>query len=439
MTRRHFLGQSASLGLAGMAAPGILSSQAQSSSPNDRIRLGFIGIGDRASQLLDAFLKEPGAEVTALCDVWKERLDAAVAKCPKSPKTFNDYRDLLASGLVDAVVIGTPPHWHALMAIHSCEAGMDVYMEKPMTMGVGESLAVKRAVDKHKRITQIGTQIHAESNYRKVVDIVRSGVLGKISVVRTTNVGNQGPDGIGHTPNSDPPEGLDWDMWCGPAPMHPFNPLIVKRAYENSSFMEYSNGWTPGMAPHIIDLPYWALELGHPTCVSSSGGRYIVDDVGNAYDTHEALFQYPDMTLTWGTSIVNAFGLSSPPPTCKKRNLAISFQGVNGTLVTDYNEHDIHPERGLELDLESVEDATPESPGHYREWLDCIRSREQPSCHIGYHYKIDVAINLSLIALKLGRSVRFDPETETIPDDPEANRLLVPEYRDPWEFPRGYL
>ncbi|MCA9428057.1 MAG: hypothetical protein KC994_23465, partial [Candidatus Omnitrophica bacterium] len=212
------------------------------------------------------------------------------------------------------------------------------YMEKPMTMGVGESLAVKRAVDKHKRITQIGTQIHAESNYRKVVDIVRSGVLGKISVVRTTNVGNQGPDGIGHTPNSDPPEGLDWDMWCGPDPMRSFNPLIVKRAYENSSFMEYSNGWTPGMAPHIIDLPYWALELGHPTCVSSSGGRYIVDDVGNAYDTHEALFQYPDMTLTWGTSIVNAFGLSSPPPTCKKRNLAISFQGVNGTLVTDYNE-----------------------------------------------------------------------------------------------------
>jgi hypothetical protein len=193
------------------------------------------------------------------------------------------------------------------------------------------------------------------------------------------------------------------------------------------------------MAPHILDLPYWALELGHPTCVSSSGGRYVVKDIGDAYDTHEAIFQFPDFTMTWGTSTVNAFGLSTPGPAGTKRSLAISFQGVDATLVSDYNTHEIYPERGLEIPAEKIDQVSPESPGHYREWLDCIRSRELPSCHIGYHYKIDIAINLSLMSLKLGRSVRFDPESETIRNDPEANKLLFPPYRDPWELPRAYL
>ena len=160
ITRREFLGKSVALGAVGMAGQSLLSLPAYSAaaaSANDRIRLGFIGIGDRGKQDLDAFLNEPGAEITALCDVWKDHLDAAVAKCPAPPKTFHDYRELLASDLVDAVVIATPPHWHALQAIDACEAGKDFYLEKPMTLSVGESLAVLRAVRKRERITQIGT------------------------------------------------------------------------------------------------------------------------------------------------------------------------------------------------------------------------------------------------------------------------------------------
>lgn len=437
LSRRDFLERSAGLTAVGVAAPYLLSASA--AGANDRIRLGFIGVGQRAQQVLEEYLKESDVEIVALCDVWKKNLDAAFAMCPKAPKTYHDYRELLADDGVDAVVIGTPPHWHALQTIAACEAGKDVYLEKPMTLSVGESLAVKRAVEKHGIISQVGTQIHAGENYRRVVDIVRSGVLGKVGVVRAVHCGNQGPDGIGNTPDSEPPEGLDWDFWCGPAKKLPFNPLIVKGAYENGSFTVYSGGWTPGMAPHVLDLVYWALELGHPTSVSSSGGRYAIGGAGDGYDIHEAVFQYPGLTLTWSSSMMSAFGLTSPQPNGKQRGLAASFQGLNGTLVTDYDTHDIHPERNQTIDTGEVPDKTPKSPGHYREWIDCIRSREQPSCHIGYHYKIDVAVNLSLISLKLGRSVRFDPATETIPNDPEANELFMAPYREPWKAPTEYL
>ena len=183
----------------------------------------------------------------------------------QSAKPYADYRELLQRKDLDGVIIGTPPHWHCLMAVDACRAGKDIYLQKPMTLHLAESLAVRNAVRKHQRICQVGTQIHAGANYRRVVELVRSGNLGKISVARTFNVMNQGPQGIGNPPNSAPPAGLDWDRWVGPCPMRPYNPLIVNDAYTNCSFMSFSGGWTPGMAPHIIDLPVWALDLGYPT------------------------------------------------------------------------------------------------------------------------------------------------------------------------------
>ena len=208
---------------------------------------------------------------------------------------------------VDAVIIAPPPHWHCRIAVDACEAGKDLYLQKPMTLHLAESRAVKNAVQKHNRICQIGTQIHASENYRRVVEWIRSGKLGKISVARTFNVMNQGPEGIGNTPNCAPPAEIDWDRWVGPYPMRPFNPLIVASAYHHCSFMSFSGGWTPGMAPHIIDLPIWALELGFPSVTYSSGGRYAVKDAGDAPDTQEIVWQYPNFTLTWMMSTVNSF------------------------------------------------------------------------------------------------------------------------------------
>jgi predicted dehydrogenase len=319
------------------------------------------------------------------------------------------------------------------MAIEACEAGKDIYLQKPMTLHLAESLAVKAAVRRHQRISQVGTQIHASENYHRVVDHVRSGNLGKIGVARTFNLLNMGARGVGNDPNCDIPDGLDWELWVGPGPMRPCHPMIIKTSGTHSAFMDYSGGWSPCWAPHIIDLPVWALDLGLPTMVSSSGGRYVCRDAGDAHDTQETILQYPDCTLTWMMSQINAYRFDL------KGRVGIYFHGVNGTLYADYSTHQIVPEGDRMKDTKEPEKCVPDSPGHEREWLDCMRTRKQPSCNVFYHHKVNVPIVLGNLSLKLGRSIQFDPETEKIVGDQEAASLSIPEYRDPWEFPGQYL
>jgi predicted dehydrogenase len=440
-TRRQFVKDTARLGVMGMAATQlpIGIGRSRQTSPNERIHLGLIGCGGMGRGNLANCAQHPDVVVTGACDVWQQRREAVVADYKDSCKPYDDYREMLAQPDIDAVVIGTPPHWHALMAIHACEAGKDLYIQKPMTLYVAESLAVRNAVKAHGRISQVGTQIHASENYRRVVELIRSGNLGKVGVVRTFHVLNQMPDGIGKGAYTDPPEGFDWNFWCGPAPLGRYNPTLVANAYNHCSWMDYTGGWTPGMAPHIIDLPIWALDLGFPLETSCSGGRYFLDDDGDAYDNQDILWRYPNLTLQWWTSLTNSYGFDLHGDPAPRRRLAIYFHGSNGTLYSDYGMHKIVPEGDKMGGLEPPEPSIPPSPGHEREWLDCIKSREQPSCSVFYHVRVDVPVVLGLVAYKLRRSVRFDPETEKIVGDKEAARLAKPQYRDPWKFPEKYL
>ncbi|NLF07156.1 MAG: Gfo/Idh/MocA family oxidoreductase, partial [Pirellulaceae bacterium] len=248
LSRRCFLKASAA-GAAGVAAAQVVPASALgrdgAEPPSERIAVGLIGCGGMGRSNLHNCAKHQDVVVAAACDVWKTRCDETVEKYKETAKPHYDYRELLARKDVDAVIIATPPHWHCRMAVDAAEAGKDIYLQKPMTLHLAESLAVKNAVKRHGRICQIGTQIHAGENYRRVVEWIRSGKLGKISVARTFNVMNQGPEGIGNTPDCDPPKEIDWDFWVGPCAMRPFNPLIVKNAYENGSFMAFSGGWTP--------------------------------------------------------------------------------------------------------------------------------------------------------------------------------------------------
>jgi predicted dehydrogenase len=308
-----------------------------------------------------------------------------------------------------------------------------------MTLHLGESLAVRSAVKKHNRISQIGTQIHASENYRRVVEYIRSGNLGPIGAVRTVNVMHQHPQGVWVATHRKAPEGMDWNMWCGPAPLREFNRTLASDAYFHSSWLDYSGGWTPGMAPHIIDLPVWALDLGYPINTSSAGGRFILKDDGDAYDNHEVLWQYPNMTMTWMSSLTNSYGFDLHGEPKPQRRLGIYFHGGNGTMYADYGMFKIVPEGDKMKDKAAPAKSIPPSPGHEREWLNCIATRQQPSCSVFYHVRVDVPIVLSLLSLKLGRSIRFDPATEKITGDPEAARLAIPTYRDPWKFPESYL
>ncbi len=439
-SRRRFI---RTTGTAAMAAPLIMKSSflnGQSHPASDKINLGVIGCGGLGRANLEACASQPNVVVTAACDVWKERLDPVVEKYKSTCTGYTDFREMLQRKDLDAVIIATPAHWHAIMAIAACEAGKDIYLQKPMTMHLAESLAVRNAVKKHNIICQVGTQIHASENYRRVVELIRSGNLGAIGTVRTFFVMNEGPKGIGTGNNTmNAPKGMDWDQWVGPARMQPFNPNLVKDAFYHCFWMDFSGGWTPGMAPHIIDLPIWALELGYPTEVSATGGRFIIKDDGDAYDNHEVIMRYPNLTMTWMQSSTNSYGFDFLRGQESRRRLGIYMHGVNGTLQTDYDNHIVLPEGDRMKGMVTPPVSLAPSPGHELEWLECIKSRKQPSCNPGYHVKVDVPLALSTLSLKLGRSIRFDPLKETIVGDKEAAEMAIPEYRAPWKFPKEYL
>ncbi|MCC6367381.1 MAG: Gfo/Idh/MocA family oxidoreductase [Bryobacterales bacterium] len=439
ISRRRLLQTSAG---AALTLPSIVPSSALGrdghTAPSDRINLGIIGVNGMGRGNLANCAKFPDVVVTAICDVSADRREAALNLHKATAKGHSDYRELLARSDVDGVIIASTPHWHALMAIDAVKAGKDIYLQKPMTLYPDETLAVRNAVRRHKRICQIGTQIHASANYRRVVEWIRSGKLGPVSVVRTFNVMNQGRDGIGRAPKQDPPPGLDWNMWLGPAPARPFNSLLFADSYNHCSFWDYSRGWTPGMAPHIIDLPVWALELGVPETTSCTGGRFVIQDDGDAPDVQEITWRYPKFTMTWMMNCANSFafdfGRGKPA-----RRLGIYFHALNGTLFTDYSRHEIVPEGELLKDATPPPQSIPESPGHERQWLDSIKSRVEPDCSVNYHYKVDLALTLASLSYTLGRSIRFDPVKERIIGDKEAARLARPVYRHPWKFPAEYL
>jgi predicted dehydrogenase len=442
ISRRSFIGTTAA-GTAGFAAPYFVPAhvlgQGPGTSANDRIQLGLIGCGGMGRGNLQNCAAHKDVVVTAACDVQQARVESTVQQYKESAKPYRDYREVLSAPDVDAVIIASPPHWHALQAIEACAAGKDIYLQKPMTLHLGESLAVLNAVKKHDRISQVGTQIHASENYRRVVEYVQAGNLGAVSAVRTFNVMNQGPDGVGKDPNTQVPDGVDWEMWIGPGPLRPYNSILIANSYNHCSFMDYSGGWLPGMAPHIIDLPIWALGLDYPAVTSCCGGRYVIRDDGDAPDVQEVLWQYPQVTMTWMGMLANSYGFDLHGEPVPKRRLGIYFHGVNGTLFCDYGMHKIVPEGDRMKGLPTPPPSIPPSPGHEREWLDCLRSRQQPSCSVFYHSKIDVPLVLANLSLKIGRSLRFDPATKKIVGDEEAARLAVPEYRLPWKFPTHYL
>lgn len=453
VSRREFVSTAAKVGAVGVAVPAFIPRSALATAdkpgPNGRIQLGLIGAGQMGNANLSKCATYDDVNVAAVCDVWKPHLDKTLQKYDNKPKAFHDYRELLADKDIDAVIIATPHHWHCRQAVDACEAGKDIYLQKPMTLHLAESRVVKNAVLRHNRVCQVGTQIHASDNYRRVVERVQSGQLGDIAVARAFLVANHAPDGEGFPPDTDPPAGMDWNMWIGPGPMRPFNDNIVKSGYAHTLFMDYGGGRTCGMASHILDLPYWALDLGFPLQVTATGGKFCINDNTDAPDTHEVTWQFPNLVMTWSMSQVSSFGfnLQDVARYTKhgasmegiQRRLGYYLHGVNGALFGNYSEHTVVPQIPELVGAEPPEETIPPSPGHEREWLDCIRTREEPSCGVNYHHKVNTGNMLANLALKVGRSLRFDPATETIIDDPEASKLARPEYRDPWKFPEEYL
>jgi len=429
ISRREFV--RASSGAAVAAGLGLAAAPARAQA-NDRIRIGCIGIGGRGTALQGELLAQPDVEIVAVADVRDDNRAAAIARAGGNATGYKDFRELLARDDVDAVAIATPPHWHALIGVYALKAGKDIYVEKPMGRYPAEIRALVKAAKEGNRITQVGTQIHAGENFHRVVEIVRSGVLGKITAARILITLNEAPGGCGKAPDSDPPPGVDWDMWLGPAPYVPFNPT---RFTVHRYFKDYCGSWLTELGPHIGEPVFWALDLPAPRSALAVGGKFTIDDISDIPDTMDAIWEYPDLNVTYISNAANSYtyGFGAPPD--GGRRLSVLFHGVNGTLAADYGANQIIAE-GNRMDGAVLPDPTlPRSPGHMREFLDSVKSRQETTCNAQHHYGLHIAMALAHISYWTGRQVRWDDETGHIPGDPEADAIAQAPYREPWKLP----
>ena len=406
------------------------SSQAQaepkSVPPSEKIVLGFIGVGGMGTGLLNIFKKFPEVSVAAVCDVYEPHLHRARDEAGSSPAIFSDFRRVLDRKDIDAVVIATPDHWHAITTIMACQAGKDVYCEKPLAHRIQEGRAMVQAVEKYKRISQMGNLIHAGENYHRVVEIVRSGVLGKISKTRVWMAADR--SGLGRPDDSAPPVGCDYDFWLGPAPKRSFNPN--RFTFNWRYFWDYGGGILTDFCCHIVDLVHWAMEVDAPRTVSATGGRYALADNCEVPDTLEVTYEYEKagqkFLMVWSQTDANSHGIEN-------QGLGIMFQGTDATLVANYGSYRIIPEKGKKIDEPPT--SLPRSPGHHREWLDSIKSRAHCSCNFAYGHRVTTVGNLGNISLWTGEKLAWDPVAERITNHPEANQFLTKNYRAPWALP----
>lgn len=440
VSRREFLRRSGaaavSVGLSTLPFGKRVLAQGEATpkSPSDKIVVGFIGLGGRGMSHLKAFKAFPDVVVGAVCDAYDKRLQEGLNQAGDGAKGYSDFRKLLEQKDIDAVVVATPPHWHPLISILACQAGKDVYCEKPMCRYPIEGRLMARAARENKRVTQIGTQIHAENNYRRAVEIVQSGALGKIASVKVVCNLNEYPGGIGRPADAQPPAGLDWDMWLGPAPMAPFNEARFE-AGQHRYFMDYVGGWLLELGPHIVDLAWWGMGAGEPKSVSSSGGRYVADDISDIPDVQDVLWQFDDYTITWTHTAYNSFNFGAGGSQTGGRQMGVFFQGNNGTLFADYGSHRVIAEPDRMKDFQPPAESIPSSPGHAREFLDSVKSRQQPSCSFDNHLPLGVALALGRLAYVSGRKLEWDSQSGRITNDKEAQRLAIPNYRKPWRLP----
>lgn len=412
----------------------------QNTGANDTVVLGIIGVAGRG---FDAHMKTFGAfpdvRIGAICNVYQPYIDRAVAYAKDTfgyePKVYHDYRDLVADTEIDAVVVATPPHWHALMTLDALQAGKDVLCEKPMCRYPIEGALMAEFAQKYNRVTQVGTQIHATENYHKCVDVVRSGVLGQITCVRNFCSMNDDSEGLGTPPDTDPPAELDWNRWLGPLPAVPFNTGQFRDGMHRY-FKDYVDSWLHELGPHILDLPFWALALPGPQSVSASGGRYATQSIADVPDTMQVTWEWPNLLMTWEMMQASSFHFGVGMPGTG-RKLGIVFHGKEATLIANYGVCQVIDRKGNPIEGVEYVQTEPRSPGHEREFINAVKSRTECSCSFANHLPMHTSLNLAHASLTLGRKLQWDEARREVVNDPEANALLTPSYREPYKLPLG--
>ncbi len=429
-TRRSFLGTTVPVALAGRHV--LAQTDSGTTGANDAIVFGVIGCGGRGHQLVDNFKPLKGVRFAAVCDVHKGHMAQMEKHIGGQVQTYSDYRKLLDDKSINAVIVATNGHWHALPAIDACAAGKDVYVEKPLATSIGEGRAVVKAARKHNRIVMIGTQQHNWEHYRKAVEIIRSGKLGDISHVHVWDLENHHP-GFGNPKDCDPPAELDWDFWVGPSPKAAYNPNRYAYHYW---FYDYGGAWQLDWAVHHYDIVQWAMGVNAPIAAYGMGGHYAFkNELRQWPDTFNGSCEYPAGPLAKNGFIMSyAFRAGNARP-IDGRTHGKAFYGMDATLILDRSGYHIYSEvQGGKKVMEDVH-VGGSRENHAQVFLDCVRSRKQPESDIEVgHYATNPG-HLMNISYRLGRRLIWDPKAEQFVDDAQANAMVTKEYRKPWSLP----
>jgi predicted dehydrogenase len=419
-TRREFLwfGAAAAASLAGCRA----QPERRRIGPDRKIRLGIAGTGNRGRENLQAVRDE---SVVALCDVDAGYLRQAAAEFPAA-RTYRDWRDLLAAEALDALVVSTPDHTHACIAAAALARGLDVYVEKPLAHDVHETRRLRQLAAERGAITQMGTQIHALANYRRVVEAVRSGALGAVREVHVF-VNGSCWSGRDRPPAAEPPPALDFELWLGPAPAQPFTAQLHPADWRR--WWDFGGGTMADMACHFLDLPFWALGLGAPEWIEARGAA--AHPVGAPPGLRVDYRFAGGLGLHWydgdvRPEILRPLGLDA------WRN-GVLFVGERGHLIADYHRHEVGP-AAFAARYVPPAPSIPASPGHHREWLQAIRTREPASCDFAYAGPLTEAVLLGVASHRAGAGLAWDAARGQVTNTRAADRYLRRVPRAGWEL-----
>ena len=435
MKRREFLFKSAMMGAGMILSPELMRAGNKAVGANDKIRVGLIGCNGMGFSDLSTFLDNPEVECIALADVDQSVLDRRVAdvekRTGKKPKAYKDWRKLIDNKHVDVVIIGTPDHWHCLQLVAACEAGKDVYCEKPLGNSIEECNIMVRAAEKYNRVVQVGQWQRSDPHWQDAVDFIRSGKLGKIRTVRVFSYQGWCPS-IPVKPDGPAPDGVDYDMWLGPAPKRPFNPNRFHFTFR--WFWDYAGGLMTDWGVHLLDYALYGMNVTAPNSIMASGGKFgYPDDACETPDLLQTVYTFNDFTVMWDHAIgINdgAYG----------RTHGLGFVGENGTLVVDRGGWEVIPENvNGKTRMEAVPLHKAYGGGgldlHVKNHLQCIKDRTPEKCHASIQIGAHIAkfSHLGNIAYRTGKKLTWDGTTF---HDAEADKYLCKEYHNGWKLPK---
>ena len=449
MNRRNFV-RTSGLGITALSASRIKGA-------NERVNMGLIGCGGRGRFDARNIREAPNVAFTAVADVYQTNADSAREWAGPGSKSFQDFRKLLDLKDVDAVVVGTPDHWHATATILACQAGKDVYVEKPTSLVIREGRAMVNAARKYNRIVQVGTQHRSAPHFMKIAEIIKRGDIGEVKFVRVWNYANHAPNGIGNRPNEDPPAGLDWDMYLGPSPKVPFHRARFLGSFRY--FWDYSGGYITDFGNHRIDTMQQIMGASAPKTISASGGKMLLKDDRETPDFLTVTWEYEGFIVTYEGSNINTHGMGGRTPGHRYYNSVgewdqpngIAFYGTEATIFAERIGWEIFPEPERAYGRRSATGETPPpkraakvkrmwenveepSKAHALNFIESVRSRKLPNADIEIGHRGTSACLLGNIAMKTGKKLHWDAKKEDFIGAPDASALLTRTLRKPWDL-----